>query len=117
MQDACLDVYVDIIALSKAKGNPVELDFPAMQIAVDINVGIAKILVLDVVPRRPANFPVFGYADIATKIHGLGYVGFLVDVFGIGQVVTYRKRPRDIEVNIKVWVGIDEGRLLVVKVL
>lgn len=61
------DVDLKIIAFSLSEGNKTQTHFPAVQIAVNIGIGIGYFVVLKIVAGREADFPLIGQAKTAAQ--------------------------------------------------
>jgi len=85
LQRLSLHVDGEVPALVTANRNPVEAHLPAVQVAVDADVGIGDVVVDEVPTGREGEFPLGRDADVAVEADGVYVcVGGDAHDFGVG---------------------------------
>ena len=85
LQGLGLHVDGEVPALVAADGDPVEAHLPAVQVAVDAEVGVGDVVVHEIPAGREGDFPFGRDADIAVEADGVHYrVGGDAHEGGIG---------------------------------
>ena len=100
LQGLGLHIDGEVPALVAADGNPIEAHLPAVQVAVDAEVGVRQAVVGEVPAGGEGELPLGRDADIAVDVQGLhDAVGFdahdggVSHAGGVSEVVPSQKRP------------------------
>ena len=103
---ACLDVDLEVPAFVVAERHPVEAHLPAMEVSVDVERGVGKAFVDEVVACGNDYLPIGGEVDVAGDTEGLNHLFFEVKLrcdvgADIAEGVIKRDVPRHGKVGIR----------------
>ena len=110
LKHRCPYVYIEGVGLSRSVGNDVDAHVPAVEVAVDVDVGYDEVFSGKIPSAAGGEFPFWGEAEFAVYGYGLGG-GAHKPRFGLNEVVVDVEAPREVKIDVGIAVGVDLGCL------